>query len=246
MLEIVTDQKALREKSEEINDLDVGDVVQQLSITIPENALGLAAPQIGIHKRVFFANLSTGSYAFVNPQITWKSPDKFPSEEACLSLPGIVRCVERHRQVDITCGKLIDMKTGDLTVEPTPMRLKDRDASIVQHENDHLDGILILDLPETKTWQERRKDREKDRLKRVNAARKEVVGQKLSVDKFRKLSAKNIEKQKKEERRRKKKQRRANKRDRIRVEIQERYAAEKDGLFSDETSPASDASNEHK
>lgn len=246
MPEIITDQEILFKKSEVANDLEIGDIIQQLSITIPGHALGLAAPQIGIHKRIFLANLSSGSYAFINPEITWKNPNKVPSEESCLSLPGIYRCIERHSQVHISCYKLIDMKTGNLTVNPEPMKLKDRDSFIVQHENDHLNGVLIVNYPITMTHKERLRYKEKKREERIRKAREEKAKKNLetlTLPKPQKLSAKKQAKERREAKKNKRQQRTANRQEKIRVEIQERYAAEKEGLFSTDTTPALDAEN---
>lgn len=237
MPEIVIDHEILRKKSEPANDLEIGDLIQQLSITIPSDALGLAAPQIGIHKRIFLANLSSGSYAFINPEITWMSPDKIPSEEACLSLPGINCCVERHSQVTVSCYKLIDMEAGDVVFDPEPMRLKNRDSFIVQHENDHLNGVLIIDLPPTMTVEAKRLAKEENRKKRIQQSRNKPP------PKPQKLSIPNSLKNKRKAQKLKKRQRTERRQDKIRVEIQERYNAEKKGLFSKETSSASDAVN---
>lgn len=244
MPEIITDQEILFKKSEPANDLEVGDIVQQLSISIPSHALGLAAPQIGIRKRVFLANLFIGGasnlYAFINPKITWTSPDKVPSEESCLSLPDIYRCVERHSQVSITCDKLINVTTGDLEVEPAPIRLKDRDSTVVQHENDHLNGVLLVSHANVMTQEERRRHKEIERNKRIEKARSEKTTktmeqlQKAALKKPQKLSAKNEAKKKREAKKAKRQHRTAERQEKIRVEIQEKYAAEQKGLFSDD------------
>lgn len=243
MPEIVTDQEILFKKSEPANDLEIGDIIQQLSITIPDHALGLAAPQIGIHKRVFLANLSSGSYAFINPEITWESPQKVPSEESCLSLPGIRRCIERHERITVSAHKLIDMKTGDVTVDPEPMSLKDLDSKVVQHENDHLNGVLILNHPLVASNNERVWERKKNRYERITKARLEKKNKQPPPSKIQKFSAKNLAKKKRDAEKIKRQKRTARRQDRIRVEIQERHKAEKKGLFSDDTSPASDAVN---
>ena len=240
MLEITTDPEVLCQKSDPIDDLEIGDIVQQLSITIPDNALGLAAPQIGIHKRIFLANLSSGLYAFINPQLTWKTLDKVPSEEACLSLPGICRCVERYARVEISCFKRLDMTTGDLVINPEPMRLKDRDSFIIQHENDHLNGVLITQLPTTMTSEARRQRKEEARNERIEKARLNKKKQ-TALFKPPKLSVKNQAKKKREAEKIKKQQRTARRQEKIRVEIREKYTAEKEGLFSKNISPVLDA-----
>ncbi len=248
MPEITTDQEILLKKSEPANDLEVGDIVQQLSISIPSHALGLAAPQISIHKRVFLANLfmnadgSSSAYAFVNPEITWTSSDKIPSEESCLSLPGIRRCVERYSQVSITCDKLINLKTSELEVEPEPIRLKDRDSFVVQHEIDHLNGVLLVNLPHVMTQGGKLRRKEMQRNERIEKARHEKRDKLQKVDlKPQKLSAKKQEKKKREAKKAKRRDRTARRQEKIRVEIQEKYAAEKEGLFSNDASPTSEA-----
>ncbi len=243
MPEIVTDQEVLFKKSEPANDLEIGDIIQQLSITIPDHALGLAAPQIGIRKRIFLANLSSGSYAFINPEITWESPQKVPSEESCLSLPGIRRCIERHERITVSAYKLIDMKTGDVIVDPEPMSLKDLDAKVVQHENDHLNGVLIVSHPQIVSPSEKVWERKKNRDERIAKARLEKENKKSLLPKVQKLSAKNQAKKKRATEKMKRQKRTARRQDRMRVEIQERHKAEKKGLFSNGTSPASDAVN---
>ena len=242
MPEIVTDQIILCKQSEPANNLEIGDIVQQLSITIPDHALGLAAPQIGIHKRIFLANLFSGLYAFINPEITWKSSEKVPSEESCLSLPDIYRCIERHSRVSISCYQLINMTTGDLIVEPEPMLLKDRDSFIVQHENDHLNGVLITHHPITMTLEERRVEKEKKRVERIAKTRSYIPPP--VTPKIQKLSIKNQIKKKREAEKAKKQQQTERRQEKIRVEIQERYAAEKEGLFSKDTTPVLNAENQ--
>jgi len=185
-----------------------------------------------------------GYYAFVNPEITWKSPDKRPSKESCLSLPGISRCVERHSRVHLSCYKRIDMKTGDLLFNPEPMKLKDLDSFIVQHENDHLNGILIVNLPQTLSLEAKQRKREEERSERIKQARLKKKNQQPSPAKTQKLNANNLAKKKLAEKKAKRKLRTQKKQDKIRVEIEERYAAEKKGLFSSDTPPSSDAINE--
>jgi peptide deformylase len=252
MPDIVTDQSVLAKKSEPVNDLEIGDIIQQLSVSIPEHAYGLAAPQIDIHKRVFLANLASGSYAFVNPEIVWSSPDKVPSEESCLSLPGIHRCVERHSKIKVSCYKLIDMKTGDLTVDPEPMQLSGLESCIVQHEYDHLNGVLITNHPMTMTREEKLRSVELKRMERIDKARNNKAEKFMKtldtakIAKTDKLSTKNKAKKKRASTKEKRHQRTLNRQEKIRVETQERYKVEKDGLFSEDKSPTPDTVNEPK
>jgi len=231
MPEITNDESVLRILSKPVNDLEVGDIVEQLSISIPHDALGLSAPQISIHKRAFIANLSVGSYIFINPIISWRSSDLVSSMEACLSLPGISRNVARCSSVDVSCSKLINMEDGSLLADPEPMRVKGQDAFIIQHENDHLDGILIIDLPQIMTSEEKAVDREKKRQQRVAKKRAERANKITPPPKQPKMSAKGLAKKKRAEKKTKKRLRTYKRQEKMRVEIQERYRAEQEGLF---------------
>lgn len=99
--------------------------------------VGLAAPQIGVLKRVIVFDLDDGLVALCNPRIVDKSDETETDEEGCLSLPGISIPVERS--VRITCEAL-DIKGNPVTIE-----CEDLLSRLLQHETDHLDGVLILD-----------------------------------------------------------------------------------------------------
>jgi len=244
MPEITTDEGILRKISQPVNDLDVGEVVEQLSISIPNKALGLSAPQIGIHKRAFLANLSSGSYVFINPVFPWKSPDKVPSTEACLSIPGVTRCIQRYSSVDVSCSKLINAKDGSLEVEPEPLRLGGQDAFIVQHELDHLDGVLITDYEETKSSEQLCLEREQDRKQRIAKKRLAKASKKITPPKPAKLSAKRLAKKKRDALKEKRRRRTLNKQEKIRVEIQERFLAEQEGLLEDQNTSTNTTENQ--
>jgi len=244
MPEIVTDVELLRQKSESITDSEISNVIEDLSISIPKDALGLSAPQIGIYKRIFLANLSSGLYAFINPHLSWFSPDKVPSQEACLSLPGVNRCIERSSQVSVSSDKMIGIYNGKLCDglkiqvirESHPMRVKDRDAFIIQHETDHLDGILIIDHRAVLTRDQRIVEEQRKRQKRVDKYRLEKTKSTQSSTKpQKKLSTKKLAKLQRESQKTKRRQRTVKRQEKIRVEIQERYRAKQEGLFEDST-----------
>lgn len=96
------------------------------------NCVGMAAPQIGIDKRVFIA----GKTAFINPKILWRSLDKSVDKEGCYSLKsGVYYPILRSNSVRIKWvgergGHHIATFTGHM-------------ARVIQHEYDHIDGILI-------------------------------------------------------------------------------------------------------
>jgi peptide deformylase len=101
--------------------------------------VGLAATQIGILHRVLVYRAYTDDplTVLVNPELEWASDELEIAEEGCLSLPGVHVEVERHAAVRVRAK---DERGRDLCVEAEGL-----DARIIQHEMDHLDGVLILD-----------------------------------------------------------------------------------------------------
>jgi|TARA_B100001094_G_scaffold84721_2_gene81066 peptide deformylase len=111
------------------------------------DGIGLAAPQIGINKRVILVDETTeehGRYAhlMVNPKITWKSEEKVLFDEGCLSVPDTNGEVSRSKSIKITFqnkdGKYKKWKLDGIA------------ARVVQHEIDHLEGILFVDYLDAK------------------------------------------------------------------------------------------------
>jgi peptide deformylase len=109
--------------------------------------IGLAAPQVGISHRLLVYRVEPDSpiVALVNPEIEWSSKDQEISEEGCLSLPTVHVDVERPIAVLVRAH---DEHGDELVVEATGL-----EARVIQHEIDHLDGVLILD----RTTREQRK-----------------------------------------------------------------------------------------
>jgi len=104
------------------------------------NGVGLAATQVGTLQRVFVfqpEGEDKAPQAFVNPVVTATSEVTLSDSEGCLSMQGVTIPVERPVKVTIE-GK-------DENGEDVRLELEERDARVVQHELDHLDGILILD-----------------------------------------------------------------------------------------------------
>jgi peptide deformylase len=101
--------------------------------------IGLAATQLGILHRVlvYRAYSDDPLTALVNPVIEWASEELGTLEEGCLSLPGVHVEVERPTQVRV---RALDIEGNELLVEAEGL-----EARVIQHEIDHLDGILILD-----------------------------------------------------------------------------------------------------
>ena len=109
--------------------------------------IGLAAPQVGISHRVLVYRVEPASpaLALVNPEIEWSSREEEISEEGCLSLPLVHVDVERPISVLVRAR---DEHGDELIIEATGL-----EARVIQHEIDHLDGVLILD----RTTREQRK-----------------------------------------------------------------------------------------
>jgi peptide deformylase len=101
--------------------------------------VGLAATQIGVLHRVlvYRAYSDDPLTVLVNPELEWSSDELETAEEGCLSLPGVHVEVERAAAVHVRAK---DERGRDLRVEAEGL-----DARIIQHEMDHLDGVLILD-----------------------------------------------------------------------------------------------------
>ena len=103
------------------------------------SGVGLAATQIGIIRRVFVfqTDPEADPVAVVNPVVVERSDETAVEDEGCLSLQGVQMPVERPVSIRIE-GR--DLEGGELTLD-----LTDHAARVVQHELDHLDGVLILD-----------------------------------------------------------------------------------------------------
>jgi peptide deformylase len=101
--------------------------------------VGLAATQLGVLRRllVFQAGGDAEPTALVNPEIEWTSDELALAEEGCLSLPRVTMDVERPLFVRVS-GR-------DVEGEPIVIEAAGLEARVLQHEIDHLDGILILD-----------------------------------------------------------------------------------------------------
>ena len=104
---------------------------------IKADGLGLAAPQTNRHIRVIAVNINERPQIFINPQITAKSWLKDVQEEGCLSIPNVYGPVKRHKKITLTYydrqGRQHKEKFTGLT------------ARVIQHEIDHLDGVLFID-----------------------------------------------------------------------------------------------------
>jgi peptide deformylase len=110
--------------------------------------VGLAAPQVGVLHRVLVYRVQHQApvAALINPELEWAGKELETMEEGCLSLPGVLVDVERPVHVRV---KALDERGEPLLVEASGL-----EARVIQHEMDHLDGVLILE----RTTREHRKE----------------------------------------------------------------------------------------
>ncbi len=133
----------LRKKADKVKEItpEIKRLVLDMVKTIENdsNSIGLAAPQIGHSLRIIIVrpSLNEKPLVLINPEIKRKSFLKETVEEGCLSLPEFSVLVKRHKSITVEAlnidGQLMRIKTKGLL------------ARIIQHEIDHLDGILICD-----------------------------------------------------------------------------------------------------
>ena len=148
MLEVLTgrDNPVLRTVSSSVLkiDKDIGKFVDKMILSMKEEkGVGLAAPQVGKNIRILVMQLFNAQgkkvsiIEMINPEITWKSKEEDVETEGCLSVPGEWGKVQRPVAIKVS---YMNKKSVQQKLE-----LKGINARIVQHENDHLDGILFVD-----------------------------------------------------------------------------------------------------
>jgi len=142
---LIIPDPVLRKKSDKVTSIDksikqlMNDMLQ---IMYDAPGIGLAAIQIGIPKRVVVMDLSKNEEKknpmfFVNPEITWKSDSKSSYEEGCLSIPNQFAKIERSEKCNV---KYLDYDGNEKKIEASGLL-----STCIQHEIDHLNGILFID-----------------------------------------------------------------------------------------------------
>ena len=102
---------------------------------------GVAAPQIGIPKRFIALNLGQGTRSLINPVLTWKSPETFTLWDDCMCFPWLLVRVRRHRSISLAfLDEAGERQSWD--------HLGPAESELIQHECDHLDGVLATDRAE--------------------------------------------------------------------------------------------------
>tara|TARA_Y100001954_G_C15625880_1_gene510104 strand:+ start:141 stop:659 length:519 start_codon:yes stop_codon:yes gene_type:complete len=146
ILEIVKEpDPILRKKSQEVENVDqsIRSLMDNMLETMYEApGIGLAAPQVGILKRVIVIDLAKQDEPkkplyIVNPKILWKSQEFISREEGCLSIPGYFAEVARPSKCKV--------QYLDYNGKPRIIDADDLLSTCIQHEVDHCDGILFID-----------------------------------------------------------------------------------------------------
>jgi peptide deformylase len=144
--EIITlPDRRLRLKSEPVKRIDAGirKLVDDLFETMYDApGIGLAGIQIGVAKRVITMDLSKKEedhrpQVFINAEVIWKSAEKSKYEEGCLSIPDFYEEVERPAQVKV---RYLDLDGQEHEIEASGLF-----ATCLQHEIDHINGVLFID-----------------------------------------------------------------------------------------------------
>jgi peptide deformylase len=130
---------ALKQRAREVTDLDgrLATLAETMYETMYEAVgIGLAAPQVGVRKRLFTFDVGEGPHAIVNPEIV-ESSGEWTFEEGCLSVPGMHFDIVRPKLVTL---RGVDLHGNELVIEGDELL-----GRLFQHEIDHLDGVLLLD-----------------------------------------------------------------------------------------------------
>jgi len=183
-------EEVLRQKCEAVKPEEIDDSMRKLfdemfQTMISANGVGLAAPQVGIAKR-FFVAMSDDEVrrVFINPVITKTSAELCEFEEGCLSIPGVNENISRPAKVSVAAlnefGKQFVLEDVDGLL-----------ARIIQHENDHLDGILYIDRGDSDIKEQIISDfKKKAERAAKKAAQKEAKARSIAA----KIAAKNAKK----------------------------------------------------
>jgi peptide deformylase len=142
---LIIPDKRLRLKSEAVKAVDkplcalINDMFETMYAA---PGIGLAAVQIGVPRRVITIDLAKKDepkepQIFINPEVIWASDEKATYEEGCLSIPEYYEEVER--------SKAVKVKFLDLDLKPQEIEAEGLLATCLQHEIDHINGVLFID-----------------------------------------------------------------------------------------------------
>lgn len=136
--------EVLKKKASEITEIngETQKLIDDMILTMYEsNGIGLAAPQVGVSKRLIVVDVSprqknSNLLVLINPQIL-STEGEIISEEGCLSLPGFITRLKRNERIFV---KGLDRNGKEIELEADELL-----SRAIQHEIDHLDGILLID-----------------------------------------------------------------------------------------------------
>ena len=141
----VVGDPVLRQCAAEVTTIDgrLAKLADDMIVTMYEApGLGLAAPQVGVEKRMFVYDVGDGPRTLINAEIV-ETDGEWAYEEGCLSVPGLSWEIIRPKQVHL---RGIDLDGNEVNIEADEIL-----ARCFQHELDHLDGILLLERLDTDT-----------------------------------------------------------------------------------------------
>ncbi len=144
-IEVGTENEILRQVSTPVKKVDknIQKLIKNMEMTMgEENGCGLAAPQVGVLQRVIVVLLNQQTeqevvLPMINPEIVYHSEETDIDTEGCLSIPDYFDEVERYTDIIV---KFLDKKGKEQM-----LKMSDLNARIVQHEIDHLNGVLFVD-----------------------------------------------------------------------------------------------------
>ena len=179
-------EEVLRKKSvpvlpEEIND-KFRALLSEMFTTMDEaNGVGLAAPQININKRFFVVTADDDvRRVFINPEIISTSAELSEYEEGCLSIPKIYETIARPAKVTV---QALDENGKHFTLDAEGLL-----ARIIQHENDHLDGIVFIDrgdaefAKKAEETMKKRQVRYEEKIKAKEAKERKIAAKKAAKE----------------------------------------------------------------
>ncbi|HZM31024.1 MAG TPA: peptide deformylase [Acidimicrobiales bacterium] len=135
----VVGDPVLRQRAAEVTTIDgrLAKLAEDMIVTMYEApGVGLAAPQVGVEKRMFVYDVGEGPRTLINPVLS-ESDGEWAYEEGCLSVPGLSWQIVRPKQVLLTG---LDLDGNEVGIEADELL-----ARCFQHEIDHLDGVLLLE-----------------------------------------------------------------------------------------------------
>lgn len=162
--------KILRKKASKVSEIDdsvVGIIADMFETMRNANGVGLAANQIGLNKQIFVVDVSPVEgyekykpIAMINPKIISKSDDTDSIEEGCLSIPELRAEVIRPKSIFVS---FFDVNMKEHTIEADELF-----ARVIQHEYDHLQGILFIDYFDDEMKKRYKKHLEKIRKRKLD------------------------------------------------------------------------------